>query len=105
MTWSDFIGFLVSLAVFLFLMFRHAFKEKHEPEEEIEEELFFPPPPPIPNSRKAIISSHFDDLSKSTTYIVEGKERSSRSHRILSELKSKKDMVIFKEIIGPPKGL
>lgn len=157
MTWNDLIGFLISLGAFLFLMFRHAFKERHDTEqeeddeiEEEEEELILPPikkrekpRPPVPRisesahydeltrstkerysghlatnhyaevakstkerySGSNVVSSHYDDLAKSTPYVVEGKARSSRIHRILSQLKSKKDMVIFKEIIGPPKGL
>lgn len=146
MTWNDFLGFIISLGIFLFLMFRQAFKEKRKSEEEVEdydneeEELILPLRKkevllPLPVIRKklsfekeaynaathhyaeiakdtkerysgnTVVSSHYDELAKSTPYLVEGKTRSSRIHRILSQLKSKKDMVIFKEIIGPPKGL
>ncbi len=51
---------------------------------------------------KRIVSKFYDDLP---AYAVTRKEKSSRAYHLLSALKSKKDMVILKEIMGPPKGL
>lgn len=117
MNWEELIGFLISIAAFLFLMFRGVFKERQRVLEEETEEELIPEPPPVKKVKKkhslppprlperSIVSSHYEELAKSTPYEVVGKAGSSRVHRILSTLKSKKDMVVLKEIIGPPKGL
>lgn len=105
---SDIIGFLISFAVFIYLMFRTAVK-KEDLEEEEEESL--PSLPVVKKKRPALkketplVSPHFDRLAKSDPYKVEKINKPSRAHLLIAGLKSKKDMVILNEIIGLPKGL
>lgn len=48
------------------------------------------------------VSSH---IGNAPVYEVSGKEGASRADRLLSRLQSKKQMVLFHEIFGKPKGL
>ena len=134
MKFEDLIGFIISVAAFIFLMIRSAMK-KNQIDEEEEEELQTPPPPPMkltlppaiakklkykspaPDKKSDyakmntsiverysgsnVVSSHYANMA---AYEVTGKTRPSRAHNLISSLKSKKNMVILKEIIGPPKG-
>lgn len=111
MNWEEFIGLIISLGAFLYLMFRGAFKAHQDQEEEYEEEeIVLPPPvskvtPPSPKKKFKAPLPKIHTLDEAPAYEVFGKASASRSHRILSQLKSKKQMIILKEIIGPPKGL
>ena len=147
----EFIGFVFSFALFIFLMFLRAtggLRRKTQPQDRLgeksqEEKLkdFLkalegdmgevipapppvkkqavrkPPPPPkvpVPQfkplesiekrfSGNTMVSSHYIDLAKATPYEVAIQTKPSRAHALLSQLKSKKDMVILNEIIGKPR--
>lgn len=116
MRFDELIGLLITVGAFIFMVIRGALKEKDA--EEVEEEA--PRPPPIKIRKKkhqespsiykepkkpSMVSQHYLDLAKSTPYEVAGKSTPSAAHRLLGNLKSKKDMVILREIMGPPKGL
>lgn len=132
MTFEDLIGFIISVAAFIFLMIRSALKKNQSIEEEESEEFQAPPTPPVKlpiivkkpkykapliketsdyakmntsiverYSGSSVVSSHYANMA---AYEVTGKSRPSRAHNLISSLKSKKNMVILKEIIGPPKG-
>jgi hypothetical protein len=45
------------------------------------------------------------DAHQSESYEVVGKREESRASKLLSGLRSKKEMIILQEIIGPPKAL
>lgn len=116
MNFEDLIGLIISVIVFAFLMIRSAMKKNPEMEEQPA-----PPPPklvkpqklkPAPAIKKnqtieerysgsTVVSRRY---AIAEAYEVIGKDRPSRAHHLISSLKSKKDMVILKEIIGPPKG-
>jgi hypothetical protein len=131
MKFEDLIGFIISIAAFIFLMIRSAMKKNQSTDEE-EEELQAPLPPPIKlpiivkkpkykaplikeksdyakmntsivdrYSGSSVVSSHYANMA---AYEVTGKSHPSRAHNLISSLKSKKNMVILKEIIGTPKG-
>ncbi len=119
---NDLIGLLLSVGVFIFLMIRSALK-KNQPEDE-DEEVEIPPPPPRPvkkqkfhppqapqKPKKQTIEERYSENSivsgrfaHAEAYEVIGKEHPSRARQLIRQLKSKKDMVILNEIIGPPKG-
>lgn len=126
MNFEDLIGFIISIAAFVFLIIRSALKKNQTTDEE-EEEATPPPPyiPPIPGvlqkkrtklvkeskrflddpySGSSVVSSHYTNIKESAPYEVIGKDLPSRAHQIVAQLKSKKDIVILHEIIGPPKG-
>lgn len=110
MNFQDLISLLISIAAFIYLVIHGVFKSSNEEAEEI---VIVPPPivPPMKKKRvqavqkkegQALISPRFEE---SISYDVIGKAKSSKGHQLLSRLQSKKEMVILKEIIGPPKGL
>ena len=129
MKFEDLMGFIISISAFIFLIIRSVLKKNQVSDEEEEEELETPLPPPLPvftkkskiktssvkppnyakkhqsiatpYSESSIVSSRF---AESAVYEVTGKSLPSRGHKLISHLKSKKNMVILKEIIGTPKG-
>lgn len=131
MKFEDLIGFIISLAAFIFLMIRSAMKKNQMTDEE-EEEFQAPLTPPVippliikKQKFKSPVLEKKSDYAKMNTSIVErysgssvvssryansvayevtGKSRPSRAQNLISNLKSKKNMVILKEIIGTPKG-
>lgn len=119
MSFSEWIGFIISIGAFIFLMLKGRPKEEHEntlndflnslkedmsakkrpapapsAPKVIKKKAFVPPPKPL------IVSPH---PKKKVEYRVIGKDRPSRAGRLLEALKNKRDMVILHEIIGPPK--
>lgn len=108
MKFEDWIGFLITFGVFVYMVIRGAFHNQAQ-QEGIEEQLPLPPPSPPPpmikiKKKKApsIVSQHFEEIAP---YEVLGKSAPSKASRLLHSLKSKKEMVILKEIMDPPKGL
>lgn len=126
---NEWIGFIVSIAIFLYLMLKNR-PAQDDPEQEDKLKDFLeslngdmkakkkgvlPPPilpqkpihakysPPVVRNQtpsQSIVSTYFE---KGVEYDVIGKDVPSRAHRLLQTLKDKRDMVILHEIIGPPK--
>lgn len=120
---SEWIGLIVSVVIFLYLMLRKMAPSKDEDRledflESLEQDMaakkkpappapkpvkakvFVPPPKPPEVEKQGIVSSYFE---KGVQYDVIGKATPSRAHRLLENLKDRRDMVILHEIIGPPK--
>lgn len=120
---SDWIGFFVSIAILLYLLLRNkpakepqtdtlkeflkglnedmAAKKKPAPPppKVVKQKVFLPPKAPE-HAKQGIVSTYFE---KGAHYEVIGKEEPSRAHKMLQTLQDKRDMVILREIIGPPK--
>jgi hypothetical protein len=125
---NEWVGLVITIAIFIYLMLKNRpAQEQSEQEDKLKgflksvgEDMAAkkkpsPPPllPPKPfksilppkkllavEKQQSIVSSYFE---KGVQYDVIGKATPSRVHRILQNLKSKGDMVILQEIIGPPK--
>lgn len=118
---SDWIGLLATLAFLFYVLLRQRpSKEPQEQEDTLKEFLNSlnedmqakkKPALPIPKKemkphvmpeapKQGIVSAYFE---KGTHYEVIGKEAPSRGQRMLQTLQDKRNMVIFHEIIGPPK--
>lgn len=106
---NEFVGLIFTFLIFIYLMLK-----KKEPEKMVQEEDFLvslskekKPPLPLPPrvsykppEVKPKLNPYFE---KESHYEVIGKATPSRAHRLIKNLKRKGDMVILKEIIGPPK--
>lgn len=102
---EDLIGLLISVIAFIFLAVRSVFRPvvPQEEEDEQEERLVVPPLPPIPQKKMKVKKIIKKEMAASD-YEVTGRNQPSAASHIISRLKSKKEMVILHEIIGPPKG-
>lgn len=101
---EDLIGLLISVIAFIFLAVRSVFRQPASAtyEEEEQEEILPPPLPPIPHKKVKVKKAIKETTAPA--YEVTGRNEPSEASRLLSRLKSKKEMVILHEIIGPPKG-
>lgn len=121
---EDFLGLLISLAVFLFIALKNMLGSKLPQNDKMREFLKSlesdmaheePTPkrtlpkvkPPIPNPpkiaptvpSKQIVNKFYEDLAKKNPYEVTGKALPSRARVLIRSLKSKKEMVLLHEIM------
>ena len=130
---TEFIGFIVSFGLFIYMMIRQALvtreKKKHpvqpdedddelrhflreldideEEEEELPEEIKPKPKPKVlaPKPRPIYHPPPLTPIAPMPGYEVENKKLPSRSENLLHELPDPKNMLIYYEIFGPPKSL
>lgn len=106
MKFEDIIGFIISFGALLLVIFQAVFSRRPQIEEPpvIIKEKFVPPPLPRSKKRAAVLPPEPDPVFESApSYEVMGKKAPSRAHRLMRTLKSRRESVILREIIGPPK--
>lgn len=129
---SQWVGFIISVLALLYLIFRGGrsavYQQKH-PEEyakmqfeeerrlkellhnldiDIEEEeepvpRYLPPPPIRPPQRKQEFARRSVKAPKPVVLLHETQGHVTRVHKLLKRTQSPQDMILLREIIGPPK--